>query len=236
MKSHDNWLNIIQDYLLPPTCVLCGSAGFAGRDLCYGCYAQLPQNSPCCQRCAAHLYDFNETNSLLCANCLKFPPAFDAVFAPFLYKDALRSLILDLKFQADYKNARLLGQLLAQHAKQLAPMPDCLLPVPLHKNRYQSRGFNQSIEIARTVAKQLQLPLDLSSCIRHRDTLQQANLTAKQRHKNISNAFSVLPSIQVKHIALLDDVMTTGSTVRELAMVLKASGVQRVDVWLCARA
>jgi len=148
----------------------------------------------------------------------------------------MRHLITTLKFRADYKNARLLGLLLAEHLQKTAEKPDCILPVPLHKSRYRERGFNQSIEIARTVAKELQIPLDLNSCRRHRDTPHQTALSGKQRRKNMKNAFSIIKPINAQHIAILDDVMTTGSTVHELAAVLKKAGVSRVDVWVCARA
>ncbi|WP_370526901.1 ComF family protein [Methylobacter sp. BlB1] len=148
----------------------------------------------------------------------------------------MRHLITSLKFHAHYKNARLLGQLLAEHIKESAERPDCIMPVPLHKARYRQRGFNQSIEIARTVARELQLPVDLSSCQRHRNTPHQTSLLAKQRRKNLKNAFSLMKPIQVKHIAIIDDVMTTGSTVDELAALLKKAGASRVDVWACARA
>jgi ComF family protein len=167
---------------------------------------------------------------------LSYPPAFDATYAPFLHQATTRYLITGLKFNAQYKNARLLGLLLAQGLKQSASLPDGLLPVPLHKSRYRERGFNQSIEIARTVGKELQIPVDVNSCVRHRDTPHQTKLTAKQRRANVKNAFTVIKPITARHIAIVDDVMTTGSTVLELARVLKKAGVARVDVWVCTRA
>lgn len=126
--------------------------------------------------------------------------------------------------------------LLADHLKQTADRPDLILPVPLHKARYRQRGFNQAIEIARIVGRELQTPLDLTSCKRNRDTPHQTRLPAKKRRKNLKNAFSIIKPIHAQHIAILDDVMTTGSTAHELAYVLKKAGVGRVDVWVCARA
>jgi ComF family protein len=111
-----------------------------------------------------------------------------------------------------------------------------IVPVPLHKTRYRERGFNQAIEIARTVAKEMQIPLDLTSCRRNRDTPHQTQLPAKKRRKNLKNAFSIIKPIHARHIAILDDVMTTGSTTHELAYALKKAGASRVDVWVCARA
>ncbi len=230
-----NWINIIQDYLLPPTCILCGHPGHNSRDLCHSCYMHLPKNTLCCYRCA-EIMETPSTAPVLCGRCLSRHPAFDETYAPFIHQGAIRHLISTLKFGAHYKNARLLGMLLSEHLKQTAERPDLILPVPLHKARYHQRGFNQAIEIARTVAKELQIPLDLTSCKRHRDTPHQTQLPAKKRRQNLKNAFSIVKPIHARHIAILDDVMTTSSTAHELATVLKKAGVSRVDVWVCARA
>ncbi len=235
MKIGYNWINIIQDYLIPPTCILCGNTGFKGYDICTSCYQRLIRNQQCCYRCAGIL-EIPSTTPSLCGRCLSSIPAFDETYAPFLYQGEIRHLITSLKFGAHYKNARLLGLLLADQLKQTAQRPDLILPVPLHIARYRQRGFNQAIEIAKIVSRELQIPLDLTSCLRHRDTPHQTALAAKQRCKNMKNAFSIINPIHAQHIALLDDVMTTGSTVQELASLLKKAGVDRVDVWVCARA
>lgn len=230
-----NWLNIIQDYLLPPTCLLCGNPGYDNRDLCHSCYRHLPRNTQCCYQCA-DMFETPSATPKLCGHCLSLRPAFDETYAPFIYQGAIQHLITTLKFRADYKNARLLGQLLAEHLQKTAERPELIVPVPLHPSRYRERGFNQSIEIARTVARELQIPLDLDSCRRHSDTPHQTRLSAKQRRKNLKNAFTVVKPINAQHIAILDDVMTTGATSHELAKVLKKAGLSRVDVWACARA
>lgn len=235
MKIGYNWLNIIQDYLLPPTCLLCGNRGVDSRDLCAGCRRDLPRNHHCCPQCA-QLLEPAAVAHIPCGRCLSLPPAFDKTYAPFIHAGAIRYLITSLKFKAEYKNARLLGQLLAEQLRQTAEMPDLILPVPLHKSRYRERGFNQSIEIARTVGRELHIPLDLTTCRRHLDTPHQSRLTAEQRRKNLKNAFAVVKPVNARHIAILDDVMTTGSTVRELASVLKKAGIEKVDVWVSARA
>lgn len=231
-----NWINIIQNYLLPPTCSLCGNNGDRDWDLCHCCYTQLPRYDKKCIHCAEIL---EETTSdiLYCGRCLSNPPAFDRTYAPFIYQGAVRYLIHALKFGASYKNARLLGQLLSDYLQQHAERPELIMPVPLHKHRYRERGFNQAIEIARTVATQLTIPLSLDHCVRHRDTAHQTGLDADHRQQNLKQAFSLVkPLPDVQHIALLDDVMTTGSTAHELAKVLKSSGIKRVDVWVCGRA
>lgn len=230
-----NWINIIQDCLLPPTCILCGNPGYDSRDICHSCYTHLPRNNLCCYRCG-EILEPPVTAPVLCGKCLSRHPAFDETYAPFIHQGAIKHLIGNLKFGANYKNARLLGMLLADHLKQTAERPDLILPVPLHPSRYRQRGFNQAIEIGRTVAKELRIQLDLTSCKRHRDTPHQTQLSAKKRRKNLKNAFSVIKPIHARHIAILDDVMTTGSTAHELAYVLKKAGASRVDVWVCARA
>lgn len=172
----------------------------------------------------------------LCGRCLGRPPAFDKVYAPFLYRDGMRYLITGLKFGARHAHARLLAQLLAEHVKQQAELPDYIIPVPLHKTRYRERGFNQAIEIARTVAAETGIRLDLTSCRRRRDTPHQTGLTARQRRKNVRNAFEMVAPTPGLHVVLIDDVLTTGSTAHELAALLKRQGALRVDVWVCAHA
>lgn len=204
-------------------------------DLCRACFTDLAGNAPCCYRCGEH-FETPISAPQLCGRCLKKTPSFDETHAPYLYDDAMRFLITRLKFQQHYKHARLLATLLANYLLESAELPECLIPIPLHRNRYRQRGFNQSIEIARHLSKRLAIPLDFNSCIRNRDTPHQAELAAKQRRKNIKNAFSVIKPLPYRHVAIVDDVMTTGATVAALALALKRHGVDRVDVWVCARA
>lgn len=230
-----NCLNIIQDYLFPPTCILCGGSGFDSQDICQPCFNDLKRNIHCCYRCA-EIFETANIAPQLCGHCISTSPEFDETYAPYIHQDEIRYLIAKLKFNRQYKNARLLGYLLAQHLQKNAELPELIIPVPLHKLRYQERKFNQSLEIAKTVSKQLQIPIDHTSCIRTRNTIHQTDLPAKQRHKNIKNAFKVQHPINAQHVAILDDVMTTGSTANELAKILKKQGVSHVDVWVCARA
>ena len=235
MKQVYDWLTIIQNKLFPPTCILCGNHGFGAFDLCTSCYQRLPRNTHCCYRCA-EIFESSIAVPALCGRCLIETPAFDETFSPFVYQDEIRYLITGLKFGAQFKNARLLGGLLAEYVDKAAQKPDCIIPVPLHKFRYRERGFNQALEIARTVSVVLKIPIDFRSCIRHKDTPHQTGLTAKKRRQNLRRAFSVQKSLAVRHVAILDDVMTTGTTANALATELKKAGVSRVDVWVCARA
>ena len=116
------------------------------------------------------------------------------------------------------------------------PLPDILLPVPLHANRLRQRGYNQALELARPIAAELKLPLDIDSCRRMKATAEQVGLSAKSRRSNIKGAFEVKDSFEDKRVAVIDDVMTTGSTVHELSQQLINAGAKQVDVWVCARA
>ncbi len=113
--------------------------------------------------------------------------------------------------------------------------PDCIIPVPLHRRRLISRGYNQSVELARPLARQLMVNLDTHSCKRIRNTIPQSDLPAKKRRGNVRNAFSVTEGISYRHVLIIDDVITTGSTVNELARTLYRAGVTRVDVLACAK-
>lgn len=226
-------LTIIQNYLFPPTCLLCGDPGAAGRDLCLGCAQDLPYNDCCCRRCGLPLAAASNSD---CGTCQRKPPHFDATIAAFRYEEPVRHLIHGLKFQSRYAAARLLGSLLADRLTDVQELPQRLIPVPLHRDRYRARGFNQSIEIAREVSARLKLPLDLSGCARVRATAPQTELSAAERARNLRKSFWASCDYRGLHVALLDDVVTTGATVNELARVLRERGVRRVEVWACARA
>lgn len=231
----NNWLKNIQTLLLPPRCIFCGDKGFRDLDICPGCFHDLQHNHHCCYRCGEH-FDAANAVAQLCGRCLKNPPSFDETHAPFRYDSAMRHLITQLKFHRNYKNARLLAGLLAEHVAVVSKLPECIIPVPLHPNRYRQRGFNQSLEIARHLGKQLTIPVNFNSCIRSRDTSHQSELPAKQRRNNMKRAFDLAATISYRHVAIIDDVMTTGATVDALAAALKRHGVAKVDIWVCARA
>jgi len=231
----NNWLNIIQKKLLPPRCIFCGAEGYADFDLCAVCAGQLQHNSPCCPRCAQP-FEAGQPDEIVCGRCIANPPWFDAAYAPYLYDEYLQHLIAGLKYRQRIVHARLLGRLLAAHVGTQANRPDCLIPVPLYPQRYRERGFNQALEIARVIARELDIALDISGCIRVRDTGHQTGSTARQRRKNLRGAFDLRRPLPYHHVAIVDDVMTTGATVNALAASLKRGGVSKIDVWVCARA
>jgi ComF family protein len=232
-RDVNDWKKIIQHWVFPPTCLLCGDPGDGDRDLCAPCRRGLPTRSAACPRCAIGL---RETSSNRCGACLKHPPVFDAAFAAFDYEEPIRHLVRDTKFHHRYAAGRLLGGLLAEALSARFPRPECLVPVPLHPSRYRQRGFNQSALIARVVARAFDIPLDLHCVRRARQTDPQIGLSAAERSRNVRNAFLIVRPPQARHIAIIDDVVTTGATVAELAKVLKRAGVERVEVWACARA
>lgn len=229
----NNWPRIIQEWLFPPTCLLCGDAGTQGRDLCESCARSLPYNHPACPRCALPLEFESESP---CGECQRHPPVYDRSFALFHYEEPARHLITSLKFHARYPCARLLGDMLADALADIDDPPELLIPVPLHRGRYHERGYNQTLEIARNLSRRLEIPLDFASCIRSRLTQPQTQLKSKERRRNVRKAFALAKPIKADHVAILDDVVTTGATVNELAKLLRKAGVKRIDVWACARA
>lgn len=225
----------LQTGLFPPTCLLCGAPGAAGLDLCSGCRADLPYNHPACNRCANPLPNISGL-SPTCGDCLRVPPAFESLFAPLLYRPPVDFLIKELKFHHRLAAARLLGELWAEAlAQRPDPLPECLIPVPLHASRLRERGFNQALELAHPLCRRLDLPLAAHGVRRVRPTAPQSELAAPDRQANVHGAFVVRSDIQAHHVAILDDVVTTGSTVAELARLLKAKGVEKIEVWACAR-
>lgn len=229
------WIKGLVGGLLPPCCLLCGAPGALGLDLCAGCGADLPRNPHPCPSCALPLPVGTPPNRP-CGLCQVHPPPYDSCLAPFQYAGALPYLITGLKFQARLSHARLLGELLTQAlGERGGPWPELLIPVPLHASRLRERGFNQALELARFPARALGLPLDTRHCARRLNTPPQVGLPALARRHNLRGAFALTAPLNVRHVALVDDVVTTGSTVAELAGVLRQAGVARVEVWAVAK-
>lgn len=225
----------IMQALYPPSCLLCGDSGARGLDLCAACFADLPWNRRPCPRCAAPLPP--DAEDQLCGNCIKTLPAWDDAKSPLAYAYPLDRLIQRFKFDGDLAAGRMLGGLLAEYlAASGGTRPDCVLPVPLHPIRLKERGFNQAVELARPVGRRLGIPLHLGLCERVRVTEVQSKLDAAERKKNLKDAFAVRQSLDGAHVALLDDVVTTGATVEALTRALKDAGAARVTFWSLARA
>lgn len=232
------WLNNIQSWLFPPVCIVCGSqvdkSGGEGKDLCPGCQADLPWQKNACFRCALPLHG---TGDDVCGRCQNDPPGYDHTCSAFHYAHPVDRLIQDLKFHHKLTAARLLGDIMADRlAQRTQPRPERIIPVPLHPARLHERGYNQALELARPVARKLGVPLDYRSVQRSRATPAQSDLPAEDRHRNVKGAFTVTQGFHARHVAIIDDVMTTGSTVEELAITLRKTGVEIIEVWVCARA
>lgn len=204
------------------------------RDLCLPCESELLRNRPCCPRCALPL----QRDEPICGVCLKRDPPFTVAWAPFRYAYPLNQLVTQFKFGRQLAAGRVLGELLCDAAQLENPArPELLIPIPLHDQRLRERGYNQALELARPLARRLNLPIDAYALTRSRATPAQTGLDAKERRRNVHGAFSVKAKVQLPaHIALIDDVMTTGATLREATKVLRRAGVTRVDVWALARA
>ncbi len=226
------WLKNSHEWFLPSSCALCGRAGQPGRDLCAACASELPYLKTACFGCAIPLSHVG-----VCGQCQQQPHSFDSAWAAFDYQSPVDHLIQSLKFNGKLYSARLLGELMAERVVVAdLDLPELLLPVPLHASRLRQRGFNQALELARPVAHSLGLPLRPGLCCRLRPTQAQTGLDAKARRRNLKGVFEVAAMPGVTHVAIVDDVMTTGSTAEMLAKALKRAGVARVDVWVCARA
>jgi len=231
-----NWIKTTQALLYPGTCLLCGAPGHRQLDLCQGCLAALPRVLRPCDQCGEPLAAAAPQGSL-CGACQKRPPAFDACRAALAYQGPVPLLITGFKFHDRLACGRLLADLLGEYLeRQGGERPELIVPVPLHPERLRERGFNQALELARPLSRRFAVPLDARSCQRTRQTLPQTELDRKLRTRNLRGAFSVGSALTARHVAVLDDVVTTGSTTGELARALKRVGVERVDVWAAARA
>jgi len=224
----------VDRWLYPPVCLSCGLAGRPEIDLCAGCEADLELLDTGCRRCGLEL----ERTVELCGRCTTRLPKFTAAWPGYAYRGQLERLIQRFKFHGDLAAGRVLARLLAGRlASMAAPRPDLMVPVPLHPRRRLRRGFNQAALLARDLGAHLGGLPWLEVLQRRRSTRAQSDLPAERRRGNVRGAFEIdrLPS-GARYIALVDDVMTTGSTLDECARVLLRSGVDRVDVWVVARA
>lgn len=226
------WSETLWRKLYPPVCALCGASSIAGLDLCTPCRADLPSLGTVCLRCARPL-----PTSGTCGSCQKQMPPQDWTFSAFRYAPPLDHLILQLKFHRKLHLAPLLGELTAEQLKQRThPLPECIIPVPLHPTRLRERGFNQALELAQPIATRLKIPINFQLASRSRNTTAQSGLPQQARKHNMRGAFTLQGPLTARHVAIMDDVLTTGHTAGELAKTLRRAGAQIIEVWTCARA
>lgn len=225
--------------LLPSGCALCGAA--AQDALCADCRLQYcSRQQQRCPQCALPLAS-TEADAAICATCLKNSPAFDATVVAVDYAAPLDQLVLALKFGSRLALAPLFSELLrdALLTQRNCALPTLLTAVPLSRQRLAERGFNQALEIAKPLSRALGIELYPAATCRLRDTQAQATLNPQQRRKNIRQAFSVpadaIDRIRGRHIGIVDDVITTGETLNELAATLKRFGAARITNLVLAR-
>lgn len=221
--------------LFSSVCLLCRGAACGIKPLCVQCERNLPWNTQACVRCAMPM----DIETSVCAACLQSPPLFASALCAFRYEAPIADLLNRYKHAGKLANGHWLAHSLAQRIREqeqlgLLALPDCILPVPLHWRRLRQRGFDQGMEIARVLARQLRLPLS-RTLLRQRDTTSQQRLTRTQRQMNLQNAFVLRRPLPFQRVALVDDVLTTGSTATEIAQTLYAAGVSEVQVWAIAR-
>ncbi len=218
--------------LATSVCLLCNMSTKSSLCLCAYCLDDLPVTKHSCLQCGNTLPI--EANNI-CGKCQTDPPPIDRTFSLYEYKTPVDHLIKQLKFKHSIITADLLGKLMAQAIiQQNIPLPEAIIPIPLHNKRLRMRGYNQAIEIAKPLAKQLKLPLLTDAVIRHKHTPAQTKSKAKERRINLRNSFNCKTTLPYTSIALVDDVITTGATINEVAKVLKKNGVQQVYAWSCA--
>jgi ComF family protein len=218
-------------YLPKQYCLLCSSYEGGELGLCDACQKDLPWHAnPKCPQCGLH------SNGLICGSCLNSPPHFEITRSLFTYDFPLDSLLQQYKYKDMLHLAHTFATLFHRNKlSELTNKIDLLIPMPMHQQRLQERGFNQALEIARVIAKNTGIKLDYSSCQRTKLTPPQASLPLKARIKNIRGVFSCEKNLQGLNIALVDDVMTTGTSLNELAKTLKQAGAAHVECWVIAR-
>ena len=220
--------------ILPGSCALCH--GDSQHALCAACSIQFLANAPArCEICGRRM---PHLHAKICGVCLRALPAFDATVVACDYAAPSDLLVQDLKFRSCLPLAESFGQVLARvMQRQLTNTPDIIIPVPLSAARLAQRGFNQASEIARSLSRHTGIPLQARWCVRVRDTQPQAGLPLSERRVNMRGAFALRlnASVRDQHVLLVDDVMTTGHTLNELAACLKRQGARRVTNAVFAR-
>lgn len=218
-------------------CLLCDEPSDAEMPLCVPCEAELPWLNAQCLRCALPMQGFDGH----CLDCTLRPPAFSQVIAPWEYRFVVDRLITRFKHQGQWPLGRLLAELMGHYLQHRfdegLPRPDLLLPVPLARQRLRQRGFNQAAMLAGWLGRDLDLTVDEQQWLRTRETPSQQGLDARTRKRNLAGAFALNDgtALHGKHLAIVDDVLTTGSTAQALALLLMQAGARRVDIYCLAR-
>lgn len=221
--------------VIPRTCVFCAEVGAPdGRAICAGCFDDLPWLQNPCPTCAMPL-GVALGDGVCCGSCQSDPPPFVRAVVAVRYAFPVDAAIRRFKFHGRLQYAPAFAEILIEVSNRLPADVDALLPVPLHRWRHMRRGFNQAAELARPVARRLGLPL-VGNVRRSTATPYQSGLDARQRRRNLASAFDIRGPVGARHVAIVDDVVTTGETCRELAAALLARDTRQVSILALARA
>jgi len=224
--------NVFNCLLDPRLCIGCGHPLQSLQQFCPVCALLLDYIEHPCQLCGLE----NGIRQPICAACLYHPPRWQKIVAPLIYHNFSRDLLIQLKFNDNLYLANSLVSHLIGHFRQKNSLPEVLIPVPLHQSRLIDRGYNQAFEIAHILSRKLNIPVDIHALKRIRHTESQLRLSANQRAKNILKAFEYKPNNRYSHVAVVDDVVTTGSTANEVTKTLHHAGITIVEIWGLARA
>ncbi len=227
-KPHD----ILNQFLHNPVCWSCGLTHSGKQLTCAHCFLSIKRVVAPCKQCGLS----HAGESDICLKCQTTPKLWQEMAAPLSYKNPISHLIQQLKYNQQLEVLQALIELVLPAFRSITKKPDILISVPLHLNRYLERGFNQSYEMAKMLSKNLNIKCSDSMVERVIDTVRQSELKLKQREKNIKNAFQISDELgEYDHVVIIDDVITSGSTVHELVKQCLRKGVKRVDVWAIAR-
>lgn len=228
---------------LPGNCLVCGYPLKGLICICEDCESRLPRVGQQCSACGIPLD--TEPSTGICGRCLVKPPPFTLCRGAFRYQQPVSKLITDFKFNGNFASGRALAILLARNflshyqADTTPSMPDLLVPIPLHRKRLKTRGYDQALLLCKVVSRHTGIAMDGRLLVRTRNTTPQSQLHARQRTANLKNAFQLAGTkinLKLGHIAIVDDVVTTASTAGTVAEVLIKAGAERVDIWALARA
>ena len=239
-NSHLLKIDHLKQLIFKPNCLLCAQ-NIAQNDqnthpsihaVCRACLEELPWHpNTSCPQCGL------TSSGMVCGSCLNSTPDFDVTKAVFLYAYPVDAMMLRYKYGKHLNLGDTFGEFLAE--KISLETVDLIIPIPMHPQRLKERGFNQALEIAKILTKNHKEKLDYQSVTRQTLTPPQASLPLKERVKNIRGAFKVnadkFDKLQGKRIAIVDDVMTTGASLNELAKTLKKTGARHVECWVIAR-
>lgn len=216
------------------TCLFCqAKPQHPDLGLCLACEAQLPHTTNSCQRCGTEL----TINLAACGRCLENSSIMDKTVVALRYQDSAQQLLTQFKFHQHLPSGTILARMLAKkiqasYINQF--LPEIIIPTPIHTKRLRERGFNQSYFISQQLARVLNLPIDQTILTRIKNSRPQSSVDAKDRKKNVRGAFS-LQKHSYQHIAIVDDVITTGNTISELCQLVRSETQVKIHVWACCK-